>query len=421
MGPDAVAILQGASLMPRSNDTHYPFRQNSDFWYITGFDHPDATAILSTIEGRPRYTLFVQPRDPAAESWTGFRPGLEGATKDYGADESAACDSFLDALPELLKGSRRIFHSFGIRRELDAKLTEIQETLRSQSRKGDLPAEEYSDPRSMLHEMRLFKSPEEVAIMRSAAEITCHAHREAAQLIAPGRYEYEIEAALEYAFRRRGGAGAAYASIVAGGPRATILHYIRNDQRLRDGEMVLIDAGAECEGYASDVSRTYPIGGRFEGAGRELYEVVLAAQLAGIAGAKPGTTLPDIHALTSRRLVEGLLDLGLLSGEADELIAAEEHRRFYIHGTSHWLGLDVHDVGRYTEAGEARPLEAGMVLTIEPGLYISEEAEDVPAAFRGIGVRIEDDLVITAEGHENLNDGIPKHPSDVEDWLRGDA
>ena len=418
MGPDAVAIIPGAGLVNRSADTHYRFRQNSDFWYLTGFDHPDATAILSTVPETPTYRLFVQPRDPSAEIWTGYRPGVEGAVADYGADGAGDCGSLAAELPELVAGATRLYHALGRRPDLDRTLIETQENFRLQSRRGSAPAAEWIDPRSILHEMRLFKSDEELALMREAADISREAHSEAARRIAPGRYEYEIEATLDCVFRRRGGWGPAYESIVAGGENAAILHYVANDQPLQRGDMLLIDAGCEYQGYASDVTRTYPVGGSFEGPGRAIYEVVLAAQEAGIQAAGPGTTLPALHDLTCRKLVEGMVGIGLLEGDVDALIESESHRRYYMHGTSHWLGLDVHDVGRYADGDKPRCLEPGMVFTVEPGLYIPRNDEEAPEAFRGIGVRIEDDVVITAEGCENLTAAIPKQVADIEAWMQ---
>ena len=417
MGPDAVAIIPGAGIVQRSNDTSYRFRQDSDFWYLTGFEHADATAVLSTLPGRPAYTLFVQPRDPTAEVWTGYRPGVEGAQSTYEADEAADCGTLLARLPEIVEGSTRLYHALGRRPELDQKLIEIQDALRLQSRRGASPAAEWIDPRSILHEMRLFKSSEEIALMRTAADISREAHAEAARAIAPGRQEYEIEAALDSVFRRRGAWGPAYESIVAGGANAAVLHYVTNDQPLRAGDLLLIDAGCEYQGYASDVTRTYPIGGRFEGPQREIYEVVLEAQQAAMAKALPGTTLPALHDLTSRALTEGMVAIGLLTGDVDGLIESEAHRRYYMHGTSHWLGLDVHDVGRYAEADKPRSLEPGMVFTVEPGLYISKNDPEAPEAFRGMGVRIEDDVVITPDGNENLTEAIPKTTAEVEAWV----
>ncbi len=417
MGPDAVAIVPGAGMVPRSADTEYPFRQDSDFWYLTGFDHPDATAVFRTTGSGPRYSLYVQPRDRAAETWTGYRPGVDGAAADYGADEARDCGTLLGEIPDILAGAARLLYAFGRRPALDAKINQAQESFRLQSRRGVAPVDETLDPRSILHEMRLVKSEDELELMRRAADITREAHHEAARLMAPGRNEYEIEALLDYVFRRRGGWGPAYGSIVAGGQNAAILHYVTNDQPLQSGDLLLIDAGAELDGYASDVTRTYPVSGRYEGAGKAIYEIVLEAQRAALDAVRPGTTLPEIHAAALRRLVEGMLDLGLLDGAVDDVIDRETYKPYYMHTTSHWLGLDVHDVGSYAPGGKPRSLEPGMVCTIEPGLYVARDDEGAPESMRGIGVRIEDDVVITADGHENLTDAIPKAPADVEAWM----
>lgn len=423
MGPDAVMVLVGARLAVRSADTEFPFRQDSDFWYLTGFDHPDAIAILSTREG-PSYSLFVQPRDPAAETWTGFRPGVEGAVDDYGADSAHPRDDLFDKLPEMLRGARRIYHTLGRDRGIDTRVISLQDEIRRQSRGGVLPAEEIIDPRLAIHEMRLHKSAEEIQLMQRAADISFEAHRRTAALAHPDRFEYELEAELGHVFRASGGSGPAYSSIVGGGVNATILHYIRNDQRLTKGDVVLIDAGVEYEGYASDVTRTYPVGGRFESAARDLYEVVLAAQLAAIDASGPGETLPEIHSAALRVLCSGMVDLGILKGDLDAIIETEAYKPYYMHGTSHWLGLDVHDVGAYVardETGEAkpRPLAPGMAYTIEPGLYIGAGDPKAPEAFKGLGIRIEDDIVITEDGILNLNREIPKTVDAIEDWVRG--
>ena len=270
------------------------------------------------------------------------------------------------------------------------------------------------DPRSIVHEMRLFKQPAELDVMRRAAAISHEAHEAAARIARDGTFEYELQAVIEYTFRRRGARGPAYTTIVGGGRNATILHYVRNDQKLRDGELVLIDAGCELEGYASDVTRTYPVGGRFEGPGRAVYEVVLAAQQAALEACRPGSTLADVHAAAVRAIVEGSVELSLLEGDVEELIAREAHRALYMHNTSHWLGLDVHDVGRYRIDKEPRPLEAGMAFTVEPGLYVAADHDQGDSRFRGIGVRIEDDVVLTRDGHENLTSAIPKDPDELE-------
>jgi Xaa-Pro aminopeptidase len=417
MGRDAVAILQGAGLARRSGDTHFPFRQDSDFHYLTGFDHPNAIAVLRT-DGGPEFALFVEPRDPEAETWTGYRPGVDGARADHGADEAQPRESFLDALPKLLEPAQRLLHVLGCDARIDARIVETLEEFRLRSRRGVVPAESIVDPRAVLHEMRLRKDPAELEIMRQAAAISREAHHEAAKIARGGSFEYELEAAIDYTFRRRGAAGPAYTTIVGGGRNATILHYISNDQKLEDGTLVLIDAGCELQGYASDVTRTYPVGGSYQGPARALYEVVLAAQRAALEESRPGATLPAVHAAAVRTLVEGMVELGLLEGDVDELVAREAYRPYYMHQTSHWLGLDVHDVGTYAVDGEPRVLEPGMVFTVEPGLYVPAHDEKAQSRFRGIGVRIEDDVVVTEDGHENLTAAIPKDPTEVEAWMR---
>jgi Xaa-Pro aminopeptidase len=412
MGPDAVAIFLGSPMVPRSGDTDYPFRQDSDFWYLTGFDHPNAVAVLRT-DGGPEYTLYVEARDPAAEIWTGRRPGTEGAVRDYAADEAFEAGDFFQHLPGLVTKADRIYHVLGRHPRVDAGITETIEDLRRRSRQGVSPPDAIADPRAIVHEMRLFKEPAELDAMRRAAAISAEAHGEAARLAQPGAYEYELQAVIEYTFRRRGARGAAYTTIVGGGENATVLHYVTNDQKLREDQLVLIDAGCELEGYASDVTRTYPVGGRFTGPGRAVYELVLAGQQAALERCRPGATLPELHDAAVRALVTGLVELELLSGDVDELITEEKHKAFYMHSTSHWLGLDVHDVGAYKLGGEHRPLEPGMVFTVEPGLYIAASNEEADPRFRGIGVRIEDDVVVTADGCENLTGAIPKEPDEL--------
>ena len=417
MGPDAVAILLGSPMVPRSRDTEYPFRQDSDFWYLTGFDHPNAVAVLRNYGDVP-YTLFVEPRDRALETWTGYRPGVDGAVSDYGANAAHPREDFLTELPELIRGARQVYHVLGRDASLDARLTETLETLRLRSRVESAPPESIIDPRSITHAMRLKKEAGELEIMRRAAAITHEAHRAAAGMARAGTPEYALQAALEYGFRSRGASGPAYTCIVGSGANATILHYVRNDETLSEDEVVLIDAGCELEGYASDVTRTYPVDGRFAGPARALYEVVLAAQEASLAECRPGSTLPAVHDASVRTLSQGLIELGLLEGEVEEVIANESYRSFYMHGTSHWLGLDVHDVGSYRGDVGPRVLEADMAFTVEPGLYVAPDAEIADARFRGIGIRIEDDVVITDDGHENLNADLPKRPEDVEALVR---
>jgi Xaa-Pro aminopeptidase len=416
MGPDAAAIVIGQRVVKRSNDSEYAFRQDSDFHYLTGFDHPSAAALFRT-DGGPPYTLFVQPRDKSAETWNGYRPGLEGAKTDFEADESFSIEALQAEISKQIERVERIFHTLGRNTALDATIVRTLDELRQRSKLGFEPASQILDPRDIVHEMRLFKEPGEIEILRRAAEITATAHQEAARLCRDGNHEYQLEAALGHAFRRLGGSGPAYSSIVGGGKNATILHYVVNDQKLRGGDLCLIDAGVELESYASDVTRTYPVGGRFQGPGRAVYEVVLAAQEAGLAACRPGTTLPEIHATTLNSLVEGMRSLGLLSGTVGDLIKDEAHRAYYMHGTSHWLGLDVHDVGSYTQKGKARTLDPGMVFTMEPGIYIAPDNTNAPEHLRGIGVRIEDDVLVTENGIENFNHAIPKKPDEIEAWM----
>lgn len=418
MEPGSIAILLGAGLATRSRDTHYRFRQDSDFHYLTGFDHPNAALVLQP-DGDASFTLFVEPRDPAAETWTGYRPGVEGARSDFGADQAYPIGELLEKLPALLERAQRIHHVLGRDPRVDQKIIETIEAARLRSRAHAPPPESIVDPRGVLHELRLFKEPEELELMRTASEITREAHAAAAALAHPDRIEYELEAVLDATFRRRGGWGPAYDSIVGGGANATVLHYVANDQPLRDGTLVLIDAGCEYAGYAADVTRTYPVGGRFTSPAREIYDIVLAAQEVALERARPGATLEEIHDAALRRLIEGMIALRLLpTTTLDDAVASGEFRRYYMHRTSHWLGLDVHDVGAYRQEGQPRRLAPGMVLTIEPGLYVPASDERAPEALRGIGVRIEDDVVITADGHENLSAAIPKRPADVEALVR---
>jgi Xaa-Pro aminopeptidase len=413
MGADAIAIFLGARLVARSRDTDYPFRQESDFWYLTGFDHPGAVAVLRN-DGGPEYTLYVEPRDPEKETWTGFRPGVEGAREDFGADEAHPASEFLKHLPALLQKPERIYHVLGRNTDVDRHIIDTLESMHMRSRQGGTPADVIANPRSIVHEMRLFKEPAELDIMRRAAAISHEAHQNGAALAHSGTYEYEIEAAIEYTFRRRGARGAAYTTIVGSGNNATTLHYVTNRDKLQEGELVLVDAGCELEGYASDITRVYPVDGRFTPAGRALYEVVLAAQQAGIQQSRPGKTLADIHDAAVQSIVEGLVELKLLSGNVEELIARDAYRKYYMHKTSHWLGLDVHDVGNYWRGHEHRPLETGMVYTVEPGIYVPADDEEVSAEFRGIGIRIEDNVAITKDGCENLTASLPTAPEEIE-------
>jgi Xaa-Pro aminopeptidase len=365
-----------------------------------------------------RFTLFVQPRDPLLETWNGRRPGTEGAVTRFGADESFPIGELSAKLPGLVENRPRLFHTFGRDRKLDDLVVAALSDVRGRARRGVTAPSEVVSPHDLVHEMRIRKSEGELEIMRAASAISAEAHHCAAHLCRPGVREYELEAELLRVFRRGGGAGPAYNPIVGAGDNATILHYVENRDPLAEGQIVLIDAGVELHGYASDVTRTYPVGGRFSGAARDVYQAVLDAQAAAFRAVAPGVTLPEIHAAALRQLVLGLIALGALSGDVDELIKTEAYKPFYMHSTGHLLGLDVHDVGSYYVDGKPRPLEPGMCFTIEPGLYFSSTEPKSPAHLRGIGVRIEDDVVITAAGYENLTAAIPKEIADVEAWMR---
>jgi Xaa-Pro aminopeptidase len=362
--------------------------------------------------------LFVQPRDREAETWNGRRPGVDGAVARFGASEAHPIGELRERLAALIDRAPRLFHRFGDDPALDEALLAALADLRRRERFGARAPTEIVDPYVALHEMRLRKSAEELALMRRAAQISADAHRAAARIAKPGRYEYELEAELAYVFRSRGGSGPAYSSIVATGENATILHYTENGAQLRPGELVLIDAGVEYGAYASDVTRTYPVGGRFEGAARDVYAAVLRAQHAALAVAHPGTSLRAVHLAAVRSLTESLVELGALEGPVDELIEKETYKRYYMHGTGHFLGLDVHDVGAPLADGKPRPLDPGVVFTVEPGLYFRPDEPGCPEPLRGIGVRIEDDVLLTEGGCEVLTSAIPKEIDEVEAWMR---
>jgi Xaa-Pro aminopeptidase len=403
---EGVAILAGAK------EERGRFRQDPDLHYLTGFEEPDAVAVLTA----RRFLLFVRPRDRQVEIWTGRRAGTDGAVEDFGADEAFPLGELAERLPKLLEDVTRVWYRYG--GPLDETLQTALAAVRQRERFGVRTPSEFVDPYPLLHESRLYKDEEELAVMREGAAITGHAHRAAARICQPGRFEYELEAELFREFRSRGGSGTAYASIVGGGENATVLHYVTNDAELGPGALCLIDAGVEYLGYASDVTRTYPVGGRFEGAARDVYLAVLRAQELAIDAARPGVTLDEIHAIALRSLVESLVGLGALEGEVDALIEGEAYRPFYMHRTSHFLGMDVHDVGAYHVDGKPRRLEPGMCFTVEPGLYFSAEEEGTPESLRSIGARIEDDVAITDDGHEILTESIPKRADDVEAWMR---
>lgn len=416
MAPKSVAIIPGAHDTRRSNDTHYRFRQDSDFLYLTGFEEPDSLAVIKP-EAEKRYTLFVRPRDPEREIWDGRRAGVEGAKSEFGADESLPIAEFESKLAEFLDGADVLYYRLGVDSDLDNKIIQEISRMRSLNRKPIHPPETIIDPATIVHEMRVLKSEDEIAIMQASADIAAEAHCEAMKAVRPGMQEYQIEALIEQTFRRHGASGPAYTSIVGGGPNATVLHYINNDGELRDGDLLLLDAGAEYKGYASDITRTFPINGRYTKAQRDIYDLVLKAQMSCVEMVRPGVTHDQLKQHSIEVLTEGMVELGLLAGKTDELIKEKKYEKFYMHGLGHMLGIDVHDVGRYYYGTESRALEPGVVMTVEPGIYISPDTKDVPEKYLGIGVRIEDDVLCTNNGPRVLTTKVPKHAEEIEELM----
>jgi len=413
----AAAVIPTAATKVRNADCDHRFRPDSDFWYVTGFAEPESVLVLlpgTDEDSEPRSRLYLRELDKKMEIWNGRRLGVEAATVKLGVDEAADIETLWDDLPELLKGYERIVYRTGIEPDRDQRMLEVVNALRRKARGGLRPPSELVDHLPLLHELRLVKNEDELNLMRRAAEITTEAHLAAMRETEPGRNEREIDALIEYTFKRRGSTGPAYTNIVAGGDNACILHYTENDMELRGGDLLLIDAGAEMDYYASDVTRTFPVNGRFTDAQRALYDVVLKAQLAGVEHVRPGVSFVSIHDVVLGHLVDGLIELGLCQGTREEVIESESYREFYMHRTGHWLGLDVHDCGYYAADGQSRLLEPGMTLTVEPGLYVDPACDSVDERWRGIGIRIEDDILVTQKGHENLTAAIPKTVEDVE-------
>jgi len=412
-GDDAILVLPAASEKVRSLDTHYPYRQDSDFWYLSGFAEPDAVLVLIPGRRHGEAILFCRERDAEREAWDGPRAGQDGAVRDHGMDDAYPIDDLDDILPGLLEGRSKVYYHFGRDAEFDLKLIGWVNRVRSQVRHGAQPPHEFLELGHLLHEQRLFKSAAEIALMERAADISMQAHRVAMRAVRAGMHEYELQAELERVFRAHDGC-AAYSSIVGAGRNACILHYRDNNAPVHAGELVLIDAGAEYRGYASDITRTFPVDGRFSTEQRALHDLVGAAQAAALAQARPGVAYEAGHLAAVRTLTEGLLRLGLLSGELEDNVRQGHYQRFYPHKTGHWIGLDVHDVGDYRLAGESRLLEPGMVFTIEPGLYIGAQDTTVEARWRGIGIRTEDDVLITAQGHRVLTAGLARSAGEIE-------
>jgi Xaa-Pro aminopeptidase len=413
IGDDGIAILPAAPVRQRNNDVDYNYRQDSDFYYLTGFSEPEAVAVLIPGREAAEYILFIRERDPEREIWDGKRAGPAGAVEEYGADDAFPIADIDEILPGLLEKRSRVFYTMGLNQEFDHHVVSWVNTLRAQARIGTHPPQEFVSLEHVLHDMRLFKSRAEVALMRRSGEIAAGAHVRAMRFCRPGRMEYEVMAELVHEFNRHG-ADISYHPIVGSGPNSCVLHYRDNNARMQEGDLLLVDAGCEFGYYASDITRTYPVSGRYDSAQRAVYEVVLEAQNAAIAKVKPGNHWNEPHDAAVRAITRGLMRIGLLKGSLTHLIRSGAYRTFFMHRTGHWLGMDVHDVGDYKVGDEWRVFEPGMGLTVEPGIYIPAGTRGVPKKFWNIGIRIEDDVVVTRNGCEVLTDGVPNEPDRIE-------
>jgi Xaa-Pro aminopeptidase len=413
MGRDAIAVIPAAPVRLRNNDVEYAYRQDSDFFYLTGFAEPESVAVLIPGREQGQYVLFVRDRDPTRETWDGRRAGPAGAKRNFGADDAFPITDMDEILPGLLENRTKVFYKMGAYPEFDQRVVGWVNGLRTQPQRGRHPPQEFVALDHFLHDMRLFKSRNEVDVMRESARIASRGHIRAMKACRPGLNEFEVMAELVHEFRSYN-ADVAYQPIVGGGDNSCILHYRENDQRLKDGDLLLVDAGCEYQCYASDITRTYPVNGEFTREQRAVYDVVLEANLAAIAKVKPGNDWNAPHLAAVRVITQGLVKLGLLKGRVPTLEKEGAYRKFFMHRTGHWLGMDVHDVGDYKIGEEWRVLEPGMALTIEPGIYIAPSTRGVPKRFRGIGIRIEDDVVVTRTGVEVLTSKAPKHPDEIE-------
>jgi len=414
IGDDGIAIIATAPVRQRNRDIDHPFRPDSDFVYLTGFEEPEAVAVLIPGREQGQFIIFCRERNPKMETWDGYRAGLEGAQEIYGADDAFPSNDIDEILPGLMEGREKVYYAMGCNPNFDQQVFGWLSQLKKQQRAGVHAPGEIIALDHLLHEMRLYKSAVEIKSMRRAAEISAEAHKRAMQFTRPGVKEYQVEAEIIHTFMQNDARSAAYPSIVGGGSNSCILHYIENSETLKNGELLLIDAGAEYEYYAADITRTFPVNGRFSRAQRKLYQVVLDAQYAAIEQAKPGNHWNQPHEAAVKVITEGLVELGLLKGRLSTLIKNGAYKRFYMHRTGHWLGMDVHDVGEYKEGDVWRTLEPGMVLTIEPGLYIPAGSKKVDKKWWNIGIRIEDDVLITKDGNEVLSAGIIKEPTEIE-------
>ncbi len=420
MGDESIAIIPTAPVRMRNRDVEYPFRHDSDFYYLTGFAEPEAVAVL--IPGRPsgEYVLFCRERDALMETWNGLRAGLEGAVEKHGADDAFPIEDLDDILPGLLGDQERIYYTMGNDPNFDQRVLSWVKHVRDQVRSGISAPDEFISLNHILHDMRLYKSRQEIKAMRHAAKISAAAHKRAMQVCQPGMFEYEIEAELTHEFMKQGARSAAYSSIVGGGANSCILHYTDNEAELKDGDVLLIDAGAEYESYASDITRTFPVNGSFSEEQQAIYEIVLDAQLAAIEEVRPGNHWNDPHEAAVQVITEGLVSLGILKGRVRSLIKDQAYSKYYMHRTGHWLGMDVHDVGDYKVDGEWRMLEPGMVLTIEPGIYLAP-ARGLAKKWWDIGVRIEDDVLVTKDGYDVLSKDMPKTVEEIESIMASAA
>jgi Xaa-Pro aminopeptidase len=414
MPSGSIAIIPAAQMKQRNSDVEYPFRQDSNFYYLTGFNEPDAVLLLMPGRLAGESVVFCRNRDKLMEIWNGYRAGPEGVVADYAINEAHPIDEIDDVLPTLLNGISRIYYSIGQHDEFDRQIRQWLNSIRSKVRQGAVAPSELVTLDLLLNEMRLIKSDAEKEMMRQAGEISAQGHIKAMQLCKPGMMEYQLEGEILHHFAMNGCRQPAYSTIVGGGANACILHYVENDQVLQDGDLVLIDAGCELDHYAGDITRTFPVNGCFSAEQKAIYQLVLDAQEACIALAKPGVLWDAVHEESIRVLTQGLLDLGLLQGTLENQIDAGGYREFYMHRIGHWLGMDVHDVGDYKVEGEWRPLEPGMVMTVEPGIYIAPDNDQVEARWRGIGIRIEDDVLITEQGCEILTASVPKAIDEIE-------
>jgi len=416
MGQGGIAILPAAPVRMRSRDAEYTYRQDSDFYYLTGFAEPDAVAVLVPGRDSGEYVVFCRERDRKRELWDGKRQGPEGAIANLGADDAFPIDDIDDILPGMMEPCDRVYYTMGLYSDFDARIADWVNSLRSGLSKGMHTPHEFVALDHLLHDMRLFKSRAEISAMRRSAKVAVNAHKRAMQMTRPGLYEYEVEAEFRHEFRRHN-AYVSYSPIVGSGVNACTLHYVENNQQLRDGDLLLIDAGCELDYYASDITRTFPVNGQFSPEQRAVYEVVLEAQLAAIDKVRKGNHWNEPHDAAVKAVTRGLRKLGLLDGRLPTLIKEGAYREFFMHRTGHWLGIDVHDVGDYKVGDEWRELETGMVMTVEPGVYISNSRK-VPARWRNIGVRIEDDVAVTSRGPDVLTKGLAKEPDDIEKLMQ---